>query len=77
VWSDLAAVAPELAEWAEFFAAGAGKRTAAQAGLPGVVSAREADDMLRDADAFCRLVCVLLGLPVPAQHVDEVAALAG
>lgn len=63
VWVDLAHVAPELAEWAEFFAAGASKRAAAQAGLPRAVTAREADDMLRDADAFLGLVCALLGLP--------------
>jgi hypothetical protein len=63
VWVDLAHVAPELAEWAEYFAAGAAKRAAAQAGLPRAVTARQADDMLRDADAFLGLVCVLLGLP--------------
>lgn len=63
VWVDLAQVAPELGEWAEFFAAGAAKRAAAQAGLPRAVSVREADDMLRDADSFLSLVCGLLGLP--------------
>lgn len=63
VWVDLAHVAPELAEWAEFFAAGAAKRAAAQAGLPRAVTVREADDMLRDADSFLSLVCGLLGLP--------------
>jgi hypothetical protein len=63
VWVDLAQVAPELAEWAEFFAAGAAKRAAAQAGLPRAVTAREADDLLRDADTFLGLVCALLGLP--------------
>ncbi len=63
VWVDLAYVAPELAEWAEFFAAGASKRAAAQAGLPRAVTAREADDMLRDDDVFLGLVCALLGLP--------------
>ncbi|SRR5690606_8682281 len=63
VWVDLAGVAPELGEWAEFFAAGAGKRAAAQAGLPRAVSTREADDLLRDAGAFVGLVCTLLGLP--------------
>jgi len=76
VWSDLAKVAPELSEWAEFFAANAGKRPAAQAGVAGVVSPREADDLLRDADAFCRLVCVVLGLPVPAVTGDGALALA-
>lgn len=63
VWVDLAAVAPELSEWSDFFAVGAAKRAAAQAELPGAVTTREADDLLRDADAFLGLVCALLGLP--------------
>lgn len=63
VWNVLTAVAPELAEWAAFFAAGAGKRAAAEAGIPGAVTARESDDLLRDADAFLSLVCAVLGLP--------------
>lgn len=63
VWELLPGIAPELAEWADFFAANAGKRAAAQAGLPDVVTVREADDLLRAGDAFLGLVCVLLGLP--------------
>jgi hypothetical protein len=55
-WVLLAEVAPELREWAEFFAAGAAKRAAAEAGLAGVVSPREADDLLRDAQSFLALV---------------------
>jgi hypothetical protein len=52
----LSIVAPELAEWADFFAAGAARRAAAEVGLPGVVSAREADDLLRDAETFLATV---------------------
>lgn len=63
VWALLAEVAPELGEWATFFAAGAGKRAAAEAGLPRAVTAREADDLLRDADTFLGIVCATLGLP--------------
>ncbi|MGZ6791501.1 MAG: SAV_6107 family HEPN domain-containing protein [Mycobacteriales bacterium] len=55
-WVLLAAVAPELVEWAQFFAAGARKRAAAEAGLAGVVTPREADDLLRDAQAFLSVV---------------------
>ena len=55
-WVLLARVAPELAEWAQFFAAGAEKRAAAEAGLRGVVTPREADDLLRDAECFLQLV---------------------
>lgn len=55
VWLLLPRVAPELTEWAQFFAAGSAKRSLAGAGVA-VVSAREADDLLRDAHAFCDLV---------------------
>jgi hypothetical protein len=77
VWTVLAAIAPELAEWADFFAAGAAKRAAAEAGLPGAATAREADDLLRDADTFLGLVCAVLGLPYQRSLADAVAGLAG
>lgn len=64
-WELLAAVAPELGEWAAFFAAGAAKRAAAQAGLTRAVSAREADDLLRDAGTFVALVAAMLDVPCP------------
>ena len=51
-WVLLAEVAPELAEWAGFFAAGAAKRAAAEAGSTRAVTEREADDLVRDADRF-------------------------
>lgn len=73
VWSVLPQVAPELTEWAGFFAAGAAKRAAAEAGLSRAVTAREADDLLRDAQTFLALVETTLGLPhqpVLPQHVD-------
>jgi len=63
VWVVLPQVAPELGEWAAFFAAGAGKRAAAEAGLPGAVTVREADDLLRDAASFLALVEATLGIP--------------
>lgn len=62
VWRLLIQVAPELREWAEFFATTARKRTMAQAGVSQVVTAREADDLLRDADHFVSVVTELLGL---------------
>lgn len=61
-WALLGEVAPDLAEWAGFFAAGAGKRAAAEAGLARAVAPREADDLLRDAEAFLGLVEGMLGL---------------
>jgi hypothetical protein len=61
-WVLLPEVAPELEEWAAFFAAGAGKRAAAEAGISTAVSARDADDLLRDAETFLALVETTLGL---------------
>jgi hypothetical protein len=55
-WDLLIELAPELAEWAGFFAAGAGKRAAAEAGILGSATAREADDLIREVATFCRLV---------------------
>jgi len=66
-WVLLARVAPELAEWAAFFSAGAPKRAAAEAGLSRAVTVREADDLLRDAESFCEVVEGVLG--VPHQHL--------
>lgn len=68
VWTLLVMVAPELREWAAFFAAGAAKRAAAEAGIPRVVSGREADDLTRSAEQFIAVVEVGLGLsrqPIP------------
>ena len=61
-WTLLARVAPEFAEWAGFFAAGAAKRAAAEAGSRRAVTEREADDLVRDADRFLALVEESLGL---------------
>jgi len=63
VWELLPKVEPALREWAAFFAAGAAKRAAAEAGLPRAVSADEADDLLRDAATFVTLAEGALGLP--------------
>jgi hypothetical protein len=72
-WVLLTAVAPELGEWAAFFAAGAGKRAAAEAGVHQAVTSREADDLVRDVQTFLALVETTLGLlPGP-----RLAALAG
>ena len=69
-WVLLAEVAPELGEWAAFFAAGAGKRAAAESGSSRAVTEREADDLVRDADRFLGLVEECLGMTrhVPVQE---------
>jgi hypothetical protein len=61
-WVLLAEVAPELKEWATFFASGAAKRAAAEAGSRRAVTEREADDLVRDADRFLAVVETSLGL---------------
>ena len=60
VWTVLPAVAPELTEWARFFAAGTGQRIAVEAGLTHAVTVREADDLVRDAHNFLTVVAGLL-----------------
>lgn len=76
-WVLLAEVAPELGEWARFFAAGAAKRAAAEAGSTRAVTEREADDLVRDADRFLGVVEQALGLvphsPVPVRLVRHVS----
>jgi hypothetical protein len=69
-WVLLAQVAPELGEWATFFAAGAAKRAAAEAGLSRAVTEREADDLVRDVGAFLAVVENCLG-DAPGQAVSE------
>jgi hypothetical protein len=71
-WVLLTAMAPELAEWASFFAAGAGKRAAAEAGVERAVTAREADDLVRDVETFVALVETTLGL-LPGSTLTAVA----
>lgn len=56
VWALLTRVAPDLGEWAAFFAAGATKRAAAEAGISRAVTPREADDLLRAAEQFIAVV---------------------
>jgi hypothetical protein len=62
VWVLLPEVEPALREWAAFFAAGAGKRAAAEAGLPRAVTTHEANDLLHDAEVFVALVETTLGI---------------
>jgi hypothetical protein len=75
VWDLLARTAPELGEWAHFFAHGARARAAIEAGLPHVVTDREADDLLRDAETFVDLVTDRLGLPRQRSLAGAVAPL--
>ena len=67
-WEVLPEVAPELAEWAVYYADGAAKRAAAEAGISSAATAREADDLIRNTALFLRTVQRLLALePAPAR----------
>lgn len=59
-WVLLSGLAPELSEWSAFFASGAAKRQAAEAGATSAVTQREADDLMRDAETFLAVVTALL-----------------
>ncbi|MGW1791957.1 SAV_6107 family HEPN domain-containing protein [Streptomyces tubercidicus] len=69
-WEVLPEVAPELAEWSALFAAGAARRAKAEAGIAGAAGRRDADDLLRDAALFLRLVerMLLLQPSLPPQR---------
>jgi hypothetical protein len=62
VWHLLAEVAPELTEWAAFFASCSATRAAAEAGISRLVGRREADDLLRQAEQFVAIVSGLIPL---------------
>lgn len=69
-WEVLPEVAPELSEWSALFAAGAARRAKAEAGIAGAACRRDADDLLRDAAMFLRLVerMLLLQPSLPPQR---------
>ncbi len=73
VWVLLSMVAPEMSEWAGYFATSAAKRAAAEAGIPRVVTTREADDLLRSAESFVASVSEALEL-TPPFLVEELVA---
>lgn len=71
-WEVLPEIAPELTEWSLLFASGAERRARAEAGIRGAARSRDADDLLRDAAMFLRLVERLLVLqPVLPQPRDR------
>lgn len=70
VWEVLPTVAPELTEWAVFFADSGRRRLALERGVD-CVTARDADDLVRSSERFLELVRAALHLPfempVPAE----------
>lgn len=67
VWQMLPAVAPELTEWCAYFELVGRRRIFVQIGRD-VVSQRQADDLVRDAERFLDQIAIILGvgLPIPA-----------
>ncbi|WP_283133729.1 SAV_6107 family HEPN domain-containing protein [Rhizohabitans arisaemae] len=61
-WEQLPGAAPELREWATYFAASALKRASIEAGAIRTVSGEDAAELLREADAFVTAVEGVLGV---------------
>lgn len=74
VWEVLPTVAPELTEWAVFFATSGRRRLALERGTD-LVSARDADDLVRSAERFLELVRAALHLPCGVPLSAELAPL--
>ncbi|MFC4589773.1 SAV_6107 family HEPN domain-containing protein [Sphaerisporangium corydalis] len=62
-WELLPEAEPRLAQWAAYFAVSATKRASAEAGMVRVVSARDADELITEADTFVGVVEGILGVP--------------
>ncbi|RBQ20289.1 chromosome segregation protein SMC [Spongiactinospora rosea] len=62
-WELLPEAEPRLAEWAAYFAVSAGKRAAAEAGMVRAVSARDAEELIAEAETFVTTVEAILGVP--------------
>ncbi len=71
VWDVLPQLAPELREWAEFFAASAEQRAAIGRGA--FLSARAADDLVRQSETFLEIVQGILGAPLSAPLPDLIS----
>ncbi len=56
VWVLMTKVAPELEEWANYFAAGSAKRKAAEAGISRLISDQDAAEMVRQTAQFLELI---------------------
>lgn len=73
LWPLLAKHAPELGEWADFFALAAVRRQEI-ASRTARVSVREADDLLRAAETFVEAITVTLGMPRGERAARRLAA---
>ena len=67
-------VAPELSEWAAFYADSGRRQGAIEAGVL-TVTCREADDMVRQSECFLEVVRGVLHLPVVEPVGNELVAM--
>lgn len=74
VWEVLPTVAPELTEWAVFFADSGRRRLALERGAD-CVTARDADDLVRSGERFLELVRAALHLPCEVPMSTELTPL--
>ncbi|HPE10983.1 MAG: hypothetical protein H6524_08475 [Actinobacteria bacterium] len=67
VWQMLPTIAPELQEWCTYFALIGQRRVFVEIGREHVTQ-RQADDLMRDAEAFTEQIAGILGvgLPIPS-----------
>jgi hypothetical protein len=73
VWVLLESAAPELREWAAFFAAHSATQAAVQAGITGRLTVRMADDLLRQSEQFVELARrVVHGAVTSSGFVDQI-----
>ncbi|RMI37395.1 hypothetical protein EBN88_19100 [Streptomyces triticirhizae] len=70
VWEVLPEVAPEFAEWSVLFAGSADRRARIEAGIRGVATRADADELRRAAGFFLRLVEEML-LRQPVLRADH------
>ncbi|MFC4059819.1 SAV_6107 family HEPN domain-containing protein [Planomonospora corallina] len=62
-WELLPEAEPRLAEWAPYFEASAARRASIEAGMTHSVSARDAEELISEAERFVVTVEEMLGLP--------------
>jgi hypothetical protein len=62
-WELLPEVDPRLGEWAAYFAVSATKRAAAEAGMLRVVTPRDAEELIAEAERFVAEIEATLGVP--------------
>ncbi|MFC6153300.1 SAV_6107 family HEPN domain-containing protein [Nocardioides yefusunii] len=77
VWVLLARCVPEFAPWAAFYASGASKRAAAEAGSERAVTTLEAEALVAESDRFLVLVEEALGVVPHAALPHGLAAQGG